>query len=116
MLLGTLAALVIELLPLLLVVLDLALVLALILELEVEVILVTVLPAATEFKEELKFERLLDDVVPPVILVLRRSHNESTVLKQTEEGMAPDRSGFDVKDMVVKDGGRESGAEVKWLF
>lgn len=56
MLLGTLAALVIELLPLLLVVLDLALVLALILELEVEVILVTVLPAATEFKEELKFE------------------------------------------------------------
>lgn len=116
MLLGTLAALVIELLPLLLVVLNLVLVLALILELEVEVILVTTLPAATEFKEELKFERLLDDVVPPVKLVLRRSHNESTVLKQTEEGMAPDRSGFDVKDMVVKDGGRESGAEVKWLF
>lgn len=116
MLLGTLTALVIELLPLLLAVLNLALLLALVLELEVKVILVTVLLAATEFKEELKFERLLDDVVPAVKLVLRRSHNEITVLKQTEEGMVPDRSGFDVKDMVVKDGGKESGAEVKLLF
>lgn len=116
MLLGTLAALVIELLPLMLLVRGLALLLALILELEIEVMLVTVLLVATEFKKELEFERLLDNVVPAVKLVLRRSHNERTVLKQTEEGMVPDRSGFDVKDMVVKDGGRESGAEVKWLF
>lgn len=40
----------------------------------------------------------------------------SAVLEHTEVGMAPDRRGFDVKDMVVKDDGRESGAEVKSLL
>lgn len=54
--------------------------------------------------------------MPAVRFVLRRSHEVSTVLEHTEEGMAPDSREFDVKDMVVKDDGRESGAEVKSLL
>lgn len=90
MLLVTFVSLAAELLPLLLLALDMELPLVLTLELEVEAILVMVLLAATKLREVLELERLLDDVVPAVRFVLRRSHDVSTVLEHTEDGMVPD--------------------------
>lgn len=92
------------------------LLLVLIFVFEVEVIFVIVLLVVMEFIWLFRFEWLFDEVMFVVKFVFWRLYEVSMVFEYIEEGMVLDSWEFDVKDMVVKDDGRELGVDVKLLF
>jgi hypothetical protein len=52
----------------------------------------------------------------PLSWVLRRSQPVSAALEHTAEGMLPARLGFEVRDKVEREVGRDEGARLKALF